>query len=355
MVGSRGARRHHRDQMCSRSARGVPFVLPGLVLRRRPDSTPCLPPGVCGAGPRSAGGDTGTDVGWAGDGMGLRPPPVLMHPEAPSPEGLWQFEGWGGELTMPHAAEPQHTNDWAPRTRKRHQQEHRPQQPTERSDPTQHAEGRTGDCPGPRKETTTRRNVTQGVDPPPCQQDAQAHSAPKAPEKPIASRKAPQTHLALRRGSKQIFPPFGGEMWTCCGPFHTRHASPQGTPWTHQGNKVHRRSQPISSHAGRQAVGEAGRHAGRTTQLGFFWCQALGKGDPRTMTDGGGWLCNDCGVRRRGGEDNHSSVDPSPAGLNGLNCVGAQTTFGGGGGGVPAQPPQVITHRNGLRPGQAFF
>ena len=34
--------------------------------------------------------------------------------------------------------------------------------PTERSDPTQHAKGRTGDCPGPRKETTTRRNVTQG-------------------------------------------------------------------------------------------------------------------------------------------------------------------------------------------------
>ena len=32
----------------------------------------------------------------------------------------------------------------------------------ESSDPTQHAKGRTGDCPGPRKETTTRRNVTQG-------------------------------------------------------------------------------------------------------------------------------------------------------------------------------------------------
>ena len=27
--------------------------------------------------------------------------------------------------------------------------EHRPQRPTERSDPTQHAKGRTGDCPGP--------------------------------------------------------------------------------------------------------------------------------------------------------------------------------------------------------------
>ena len=64
--------------------------------------------------------------------------------------------------TMPHPAEPRHTNDGAPRTRKRHQQEHRPQRPTERSDPTQHAKGRTGDCPGPRTETATQRNVTRG-------------------------------------------------------------------------------------------------------------------------------------------------------------------------------------------------
>ena len=64
--------------------------------------------------------------------------------------------------TMPHPAQPQHTNYWAPRMQKRHQQEHRPQRPTESSDPTQHAKGRTGDCPGPRKGATTRRNVTQG-------------------------------------------------------------------------------------------------------------------------------------------------------------------------------------------------
>ena len=62
----------------------------------------------------------------------------------------------------PHPAQPRHTNHWAPRTRKRHQQEHRPQRPTERSDPTQHAKGRPGDCPGPRKGTATRRNVTRG-------------------------------------------------------------------------------------------------------------------------------------------------------------------------------------------------
>ena len=75
--------------------------------------------------------------------------------------------GVGGH-TMPHAAQPQHTNRWAPRTRKRHQQEHRPQRPTEHSDPTQHAKGRTGDCPGPRKGATTRRNVTQGDVPSIC-------------------------------------------------------------------------------------------------------------------------------------------------------------------------------------------
>ena len=83
-----------------------------------------------------------------------------------------QYTNYRAPLTRkrhipPHPAQPRHTNDWAPRTRKRHQQEHRPQRPTERSDPTQHAEGRTGDCPGPRKETTTRRNVTQPPPPPP--------------------------------------------------------------------------------------------------------------------------------------------------------------------------------------------
>ena len=62
-----------------------------------------------------------------------------------------------------HPAQPRYTNYWAPRTRKRHPQEHRLQRPTERSDPTQHAKGRTGDCPGPRKGTATRRNVTRAV------------------------------------------------------------------------------------------------------------------------------------------------------------------------------------------------
>ena len=67
--------------------------------------------------------------------------------------------GGGGPNTH---TQSQHANYWAPRTRKRHQQEHRPQRPTESSDPTQHAKGRTVDRPGPRKGATTRRNVTQG-------------------------------------------------------------------------------------------------------------------------------------------------------------------------------------------------
>ena len=78
-----------------------------------------------------------------------------------------QYANYWAPLTrkrhpMPHPAQPQHTNYWAPRTRKRHQREHRPQRPTASSDPTQHAKGRTSDCPGPRKGATTRRNVTQG-------------------------------------------------------------------------------------------------------------------------------------------------------------------------------------------------
>ena len=75
--------------------------------------------------------------------------------------------------TMPHPAQPQHTNHWAPRTRKRHQQEHRPQRPTESSDPTQRAKGRTGDCPGPRKETECH---TGGHNP--CQWSAWDQQAP---------------------------------------------------------------------------------------------------------------------------------------------------------------------------------
>ena len=88
----------------------------------------------------------------------------------------------------PHPAQPRHTNHWAPRTRKRHQREHRPQRPTERSDPTQHAKGRTGDRPGPRKGATTRRNVTQG--------------GGGAVPQPICGTKPPPPSPAVARHSK---------------------------------------------------------------------------------------------------------------------------------------------------------
>ena len=91
--------------------------------------------------------------GWGGGGQ--------QQPAHP------QYANYWAPLTRkrhipPHSAQPQHTKYWAPRTRKRHQQEHRPQRPTERIDPTQHAKGRPGDRPGPRKGATTRRNVTKG-------------------------------------------------------------------------------------------------------------------------------------------------------------------------------------------------
>ena len=78
-----------------------------------------------------------------------------------------QYANYWAPLTRkrhipPHPAEPRHTDHWAPRTRTRHRQEHRLQRPTERSDPTQHAKGRTDDCPGPRKGTATGRTGTQG-------------------------------------------------------------------------------------------------------------------------------------------------------------------------------------------------
>ena len=93
------------------------------------------------------------------------PPPPQSHAIAggPPPPSAWRrAPRWRTERRGGGGAQPRYTNRWAPRTRKRHQQEHRPQRPTERSAPTQHAKGRTGDCPGPCKGATTRRIVTQG-------------------------------------------------------------------------------------------------------------------------------------------------------------------------------------------------
>ena len=54
---------------------------------------------------------------------------------------------------------PSNTSRWFPQLLEL--REHGPQWPAESIGPTQHAKGRTGDCPGPCKETATRRNVTK--------------------------------------------------------------------------------------------------------------------------------------------------------------------------------------------------
>ena len=65
--------------------------------------------------------------------------------------------GSSGQETTPAASSTTPVRrPGAPRMQKRHQREHRPQRPTQRSDPTQHAKGRAGDWPGP------QRKVTQG-------------------------------------------------------------------------------------------------------------------------------------------------------------------------------------------------
>ena len=75
-------------------------------------------------------------------------------------EGEWAAKTADDPRTHQH--NPQCANYRAPLPRTRHHKEHRPQRSTERSDPMQHAKGRTDDCPGPRKESATRGTVTQG-------------------------------------------------------------------------------------------------------------------------------------------------------------------------------------------------
>ena len=92
-----------------------------------------------------------------------------MRPDPP-PRGAELFKGvLGGVSQLLGAADAQTAHPATTSTAPAHQrrrsadaEQHRPQRPTERSDPTQHAKGRTGDCPGPHKETTTGRNVTRG-------------------------------------------------------------------------------------------------------------------------------------------------------------------------------------------------
>ena len=101
------------------------------------------------------------------------PPPPWTHPPPPHLKDWAKFSSWplANQKICFGASKTSATlggggagpiNHWAARTRKRHQHNHRPQRLTESSDPTQHAKGRTGDCPGPRKGATTRRTLTQG-------------------------------------------------------------------------------------------------------------------------------------------------------------------------------------------------
>ena len=97
------------------------------------------------------------------------------HSEAgggrPGCGGDWQQRPYNDPRNNQH--NPQYANYWAPLRRQRHHKAHRPRGPTESSDPTQHAEGRTGDCPGPRKDNATechtgggRRGFTSIAPPP---------------------------------------------------------------------------------------------------------------------------------------------------------------------------------------------
>ena len=76
----------------------------------------------------------------------------------------WRMVGSTNRKNGPRSDQhgPRYANHRAPRPRKLHQQEHRPQRPTERSDPTQHAKGRTGDCPGPRTRNPTGCHTVGG-------------------------------------------------------------------------------------------------------------------------------------------------------------------------------------------------
>ena len=118
---------------------------------------------------------------------------------------------------LPHPAQPRHTNDRALRTRQRHRQEHRPQRPTERSDPTQHAEGRTGDCPGPRKGATTRRTVTRGVGGWGGGRPLQAYGAERDRQWAVAVKRSGgrglQSIAAPAEGPSVSSGPEGGGVW----------------------------------------------------------------------------------------------------------------------------------------------
>ena len=63
----------------------------------------------------------------------------------PLPLGVLPTASAGPNEPRTNQHNPQYGNHWAPRTWKRQRKGHRPQRPSERTDPTPHAKGRTGD------------------------------------------------------------------------------------------------------------------------------------------------------------------------------------------------------------------
>ena len=109
-----------------------------------------------------SGGDEGVRTGGSdntGEGLASQPRRYRM-PGQP----LLNRHQVGGASRGPVGLTAQSTHR-APdpqQHRERHKQAHGPQRPAEGGTPTQHAKGRTGDRPGPRKDTSHRRNVPQG-------------------------------------------------------------------------------------------------------------------------------------------------------------------------------------------------
>ena len=183
---------------------------------------------------------------------------------------------------MPHSAQSQHTNYWAPRTRKRHQQEHRRQRPTEHSDPTQHAKGRTGDRPGPRKGATTRRNVTQGA----SSGDKYVGKASfcSAVSK-ISPRKCSSGHclLFVHRQRGLLFVVLSSLMSWSCSKFGTAKVSRNRSSTRHKGSGV---SKFPASDGPPPKLEVCRNHGGGGRARSLY----ANPPRPKVLTDSGGWV-----------------------------------------------------------------
>ena len=197
----------------------------------------------------------------------------------------------------PQPAQPQYTNNRAPRTRKQHQQEHKPQRPTERTGPTQHAKGRTGHYPGPRKETATRRNVAQGGRTTPIARprwkgfggEAQGLDHALHPQSMLSELGIPESDVFTEFTNSQFWSPDGLEA---TAPVFSSSAFPQlPSPL----GQVFATFENFKRLPVEDRVTMAGVHWG--------WGCHRGRGARDTVVRGmGGWVCRDRGRRCRWGE-----------------------------------------------------